>query len=96
MSSRFPGVIGAIDGTHINIPAPSVNTRFYYNRKKDHSIILQAVCLSDMTFSHVTCSYLGSVQEARVFSNSEVATMLEDPRYFPDHTHLVGDAALIR
>lgn len=40
----FPQVIGAIDGTHINIPAPKENPESYINRKGNHSIQLQ-VCL---------------------------------------------------
>lgn len=39
----FPNTIGAIDGTHINIPAPTVNPEAYVNRKGCHSIHLQ-VC----------------------------------------------------
>lgn len=40
-SSVFPGVIGAINGTHINIKAPHVYPEFYVNRKGHHSIQLQ-------------------------------------------------------
>ncbi len=29
----FPGVIGAVDGTHIEIPGPSENRSSYINRK---------------------------------------------------------------
>lgn len=40
-SSGFPKIIGAIDGTHINIPAPKHNPETYINRKGHHSIQLQ-------------------------------------------------------
>lgn len=39
--SAFPKVIGAIDGKHINIPAPGKNPEAYVNRKGHHSIQLQ-------------------------------------------------------
>ncbi|KAK3912072.1 Protein ANTAGONIST OF LIKE HETEROCHROMATIN PROTEIN 1 [Frankliniella fusca] len=39
--SAFPKTIGAIDGTHIRIPAPRVNPEAYINRKSYHSIQLQ-------------------------------------------------------
>lgn len=42
-SNGFPGVIGAIDGTHINIRAPHINPESYINRKKQHSIHLQVI-----------------------------------------------------
>lgn len=37
----FPGIIGAIDGTHIKIAAPKENQDSYINRKGYHSIQLQ-------------------------------------------------------
>ncbi|CAG5075324.1 Protein of unknown function [Cotesia congregata] len=37
----FPGIIGAIDGCHIEILQPPGNANDYYNRKEKHSIILQ-------------------------------------------------------
>lgn len=40
----LPKVIGAIDGTHISIKAPSKNQENYLNRKGFHSIVLQAIC----------------------------------------------------
>lgn len=42
-NSTFPDVLGAIDGTHINIPAPHDHQEAYVNRKGHHSIQLQ-VC----------------------------------------------------
>lgn len=37
----FPGVIGAIDGTHVKIIAPRKDSDSYINRKGFHSIQLQ-------------------------------------------------------
>lgn len=37
----FPGVIGAVDGTHVKISAPKDNSESYINRKGFHSIQLQ-------------------------------------------------------
>ena len=36
----FPGIIGAIDGSHIPIKPPTVDAEQYYNQKKFPSIIL--------------------------------------------------------
>ncbi|XP_011860033.1 PREDICTED: putative nuclease HARBI1 isoform X2 [Vollenhovia emeryi] len=44
-TSSFPKVIGAIDGTRINIPAPCVEPASYVNRKGHHSIQLQCVTI---------------------------------------------------
>jgi len=48
-TSGFPGVIGAIDGTHINIRAPRINPECYVNRKNHHSIHLQVIFLFFLT-----------------------------------------------
>lgn len=40
-TSNFPNVLGAIDGTHVNIPAPHDHPESYVNRKCHHSIQLQ-------------------------------------------------------
>lgn len=42
----FPQTIGAIDGTHINIPAPKENPEAYINRKGHHSIQAQVINFS--------------------------------------------------
>lgn len=43
--NRFPGVIGAIDCTHVAIIAPPVEEHNYYNRKGYHSKNVQIVSL---------------------------------------------------
>lgn len=40
-NSLFPGVIGAVDGTHIKILAPKDTHEAYINRKGFHSLQLQ-------------------------------------------------------
>ncbi|XP_067121836.1 putative nuclease HARBI1 [Centruroides vittatus] len=55
----FPGIIGAIDGCHIPIKAPSEAAEKYINRKNFHSLILQAVCNHNLVF---TDCYLSPTQ----------------------------------
>ncbi len=40
---RLPGVVGAIDGTHVCIISPAVNEEAYINRKGLHSINVHVV-----------------------------------------------------
>lgn len=49
--SSFPKVIGAINGTHINIPAPHKNPECYVNREGHYSIQLQVFLLSIILIS---------------------------------------------
>lgn len=39
----FPGVIGCVDGTHINIIRPSKDEHLYFNRKGNQSINAKVV-----------------------------------------------------
>jgi len=93
-SCGFPNVIGAIDGTHIKIRAPSKNAESYINRKGYHSINTQVVCDSFGLFTHVYAGQVGLVHDSKVFRNSSVARFIQCPEeYFPNNSHLIGDAA---
>ncbi|GAB1860676.1 Putative nuclease HARBI1 [Camponotus japonicus] len=92
-TSGFPKVIGAIDGTHINIPAPKNNPESYINRKGHHSIQLQAICDHKCRFIHCYVGHVGSVHDQRVFRQSEVQNYLGNVTKFPQNSHLVGDLA---
>ncbi|XP_036139704.1 putative nuclease HARBI1 [Monomorium pharaonis] len=92
-TSGFPDTIGAIDGTHINIPAPAINPEAYVNRKGRHSIQLQAVCDHTRYFTHIYVGNVGSVHDARVFRLSSLQDYINDPIKFPNNTHIIGDAA---
>jgi hypothetical protein len=48
----FSGIVGAIDGTHIRIKAPSSHPQSFVNRRGFHSIQTRAVCRHNMLFSH--------------------------------------------
>ncbi|XP_071580767.1 putative nuclease HARBI1 [Temnothorax nylanderi] len=89
----FPRTIGAIDGTHINIPAPKENPEAYVNRKGHHSIQAQVVCDHTRLFTHVYVGNVGSVHDARVFRLSGLQNYIADPAKFPNDSHLIGDAA---
>ncbi|CAG2231006.1 unnamed protein product [Mytilus edulis] len=86
----LPGVIGAVDGTHISIRKPTDHPQSYLNRKKDYSIILQGVCDADMTFIDVFVGWPGSVHDARVYRNSPLE---EKVSHLPIESHLLGDGA---
>ena len=90
IASQFPNVLGAIDGTHICIVAPSKHGQVYVNRKKFHSLVLQAICASNMQFLHVLAGWPGSVNDARILRNCDVWNIA--PQWCGDN-HLVGDGA---
>ena len=89
----MPGVVGAIDGTHIPIPSPANHHENYVNRKGFHSIIAQVVCDSDMKFTSVNVGWPGSVHDARIFRNSKIGKKIINGTLLGDEHHLIGDAA---
>lgn len=92
----FPGAIGAMDGTHIEIVTPSENQKDYNNRKMRHSLILLAVCLPNRAFSYTFAGFPGSANDSRVFRCSDLGVRLdEDPTsLFPGaQYHLLSDCA---
>jgi len=99
-SERRPirGVLGCIDGSHIPLAdAPQADfPERYRNRKMFYSVVLQAVCLPDYTFSDVFCGFPGSCHDAKVLKGSDLWLDLEEngiESRFPAGTFLLGDSA---
>lgn len=97
---RFPGAIGAIDGTHVRILPPSLKggkrhmREAFYNRKQFHSLNIQAVCDSETQFIDVYAKYPGSVHDARIFVNSDLyKSVTSGDIVVPNRYHLLADAA---
>ena len=92
IKSNMPGVIGAIDGTHIPIPGPTLYRASYFNKKDFPSMQLQGVCDSNLRFLHTHTGWPGSVHDARVFRTCALHTYLEAGN-IPSEYHLLGDSA---
>lgn len=90
---RFPNVIGAVDGTHVEIPRPK-NDDSYNNRKLTASIQVQLVCDRKQRFTDVFCGYPGSAHDAPVWKESPLYKLLSSEQNdMPTQYHLLGDSA---
>ena len=86
----FPGIVGALDGTHVSIKPPKDNPQSYVNRKKFHSLQLQAVCNADMKFLDCFAGFPGSCHYARVLRQS---SLWENGPNLCNGNHLLADGA---
>ncbi|XP_015749673.1 PREDICTED: putative nuclease HARBI1 [Acropora digitifera] len=85
----FPGVVGAIDGSLIQIRAPEENPESYICRKKYHALQLQVVCDDNMMLLDAFTGWPGSVHDSRVLRNSLLFRSADQK--FNGETHLLGD-----
>ena len=82
----FPNCLGALDGTHFKIAAPTYlqNYEDYYClRKGSHTSQMQAVCDHDCIFWDVVLGRPGSVHDSRVLTNSNL---------YLKHQQILGDS----
>ncbi|KAF2895815.1 hypothetical protein ILUMI_10362 [Ignelater luminosus] len=90
----MPGIIGAVDGTHIRINAPKEHHCSYINRKNYHSILLQGVCDSDLLFVDIYTGQPRSVHDATLFKKSDLYNRIPTNNIdFLNNTHIIGDKA---
>ena len=87
----FPGVLGAIDCTHIPIQSPGgVNSELYRNRKGYFSLNVQGVVNSHLLFENVVARWQGSSHDANIFANSRLCARLESGEI--GNAYLLGDS----
>ncbi|XP_061184638.1 putative nuclease HARBI1 [Saccostrea echinata] len=89
--AKFPGVIGAIDGTHIRIIAPSEHEVEFVNRKNFHSINVQIVSDAHHRILDLVSTWPGATHDARILRESGLFQIF-NRRLLPVKCHLLGDS----
>ncbi|KAK0149041.1 Golgi SNAP receptor complex member 1 [Merluccius polli] len=79
----MPGVVGAIDGTHIQIIAPSKDEDVFVNRKKVHSVNTQIAFDATFNIIDVVAKWPGSTHDSRILMGSGLRL----------GCHLLGDSS---
>ncbi|XP_065366314.1 putative nuclease HARBI1 [Calliphora vicina] len=90
----FPGLIGYIDGTHINIISPEKEVQFKYrNRKGFYSLNATVVCDHKLRIRYISSHLQGSVHDSLVWNTSYLKQFLRDQYDNGErNTSLLGDA----
>lgn len=78
---RIPGVVGAIDFTHISIQPPGGrNSEVYRNRQGFFSINVRAICDHECNFTNIVARWPGSTHDNRIFETVTFAPGLRATR----------------
>ena len=75
---NFPNTLGAIDGKHVVIQAPARSGSAFFNYKKQHSIVLMAVCSALYRFLLVDIGDSGRQSDGSVYQNSNLGYAIEN------------------
>ncbi len=73
----MPSVIGCVDGTHVNIRRPYEHENQFVNRHGNHSLNVMVVCGPNLKFYYQSARWPGSVNDSRVWRNSNLAERLQ-------------------
>jgi len=90
----FPGVLGALDGTHVRISAPAVpeaEKKLYWCRHQEYSVVLSAIVDAKGRFIHTHFGFPGSCHDSYVFERTSFFGSLA--QLVPLGFHLVADSA---
>jgi len=79
--SQLPGIIGAVDCTHVPIQSPgSDDAEIYRNRKGYMSVNVQLVCDCNNYISNAVVRWPGAVHDSTIFDNSQIRALFETGR----------------
>jgi DDE superfamily endonuclease len=88
----FPGCVGFIDGTLIEIfQRPGTDGEAYFDRKKNYSLNMQVVVNQDKRIIGYFLGTSGSWHDARVFKRMGLSVTPE--KFFKEGEYLIGDSA---
>ena len=86
----FPNVLGCIDGTLVQIKAPSYREDMYVCRKGYHALNIQGVCDSRKRFINLIVKWPGSTHDAFMWNESSLHVFLRNNQ---QNGYLLGDQA---
>ena len=78
VNCKIPQSFCAVDGTLIEILAPSTERKIdYFFRTKRYAVNTQGIVGANLIFLHVATGFPGSIHDARMWTKSEIHTKIE-------------------
>ncbi|XP_054746664.1 putative nuclease HARBI1 [Anastrepha obliqua] len=74
---NFPGIVGAVDGTHLMLLRPIENEHIYFNRKGKHSINAMIICDHKLRIKAICPQYGGAAHDSFVWKASNERKVME-------------------
>ena len=87
---KIPGIIGAIDGSHIRLSNIPNNDNDFINRKGYPSLQLQVISDLDLMIMDCYVGWPGSTHDARVWRNSPVYHEAQPGHLFYMNNFIIG------
>uniref|UniRef100_A0A0A1XDI2 Putative nuclease HARBI1 n=1 Tax=Zeugodacus cucurbitae TaxID=28588 RepID=A0A0A1XDI2_ZEUCU len=91
---QFPNCLGALDGKHITFRPSRQAGAFYHNYKGTNSIVLLALVDANCNFIYVDVGCNGRCNDAGVFLQSELASVLREERGLPTNSSIGSNRCL--
>lgn len=91
---NFPGIVGIIDGTHVDLSSLRTNIeQDYVDRRGNHSINVQVICNANMIFTNVNARFPGASHDSFIYRSSQVNAFLDRlyHRAQDDFNFLIGN-----
>ena len=88
----IPNVVGAIDGTHIEILCPDSPSKVgYFSRKQIYTINTQAVVGANLIFLDLATGFPGSIHDARMLRSSSLFVKAEMDRILDQPKKIISN-----
>lgn len=89
---ELPHCFGYVDGSEVALAEkPTQDPEAFYSRKQRYALKMQVVCDHKLRIRHLITGYPGSVHDARIYNNSDLA--LQPQNYFSGDEWIAGDSA---
>ncbi|KAG6450373.1 hypothetical protein O3G_MSEX006558 [Manduca sexta] len=88
---HFPGTIGCLDGTYVEIICPRDDEEAFYDKKGHYSIHAQIICDADTRIIAVCCRYGGSGSCASIWNKMCIRPFIENTYRQGETSWLVAD-----